>query len=266
MIFGKFMLLNPVALKIEYLSLDIGSTQILKNINLEINRAEIISVVGRSGSGKTSLLRCLNGLEIPQKGTVNIEGIDIDFSLLANSKNANKNGLNKIITEMRNNIGIVFQNFNLFPHLSVFDNISLAPKIVKQLSQTEIKHQTMELLEKVGLQDYANRKPHQLSVGQQQRVAIARALAMHPKIMLYDEPTSALDPEIISDIMSIIHTLQTEGITQIIVTHAIHIAKKISDKILFLDEGEVVEFATVKVLFENPQDARTKKYLNVLGG
>jgi len=260
------MLGNSLALKIEGLSLAIGSTQILKNINLEINRAEIISVVGRSGSGKTSLLRCLNGLEIPQKGIVCIEGTEIDFSLFANSKTIPKNGFHKIISEMRNNIGIVFQSFNLFPHLNVMENLSLAPGIVKQLPPDVIKKQSMELLEKVGLQDYANRRPHQLSGGQQQRVAIARALAMQPKIMLYDEPTSALDPEIISDIMSIIHTLQTEGITQIIVTHAIHIAKKISDKILFLDEGEVVEYTTVKELFDNPKDARTKKYLNILGG
>ncbi len=225
-----------------------GKLNVLQGITETIQDQEVVCVIGPSGSGKSTFLRCLNLLEIPTSGTIVIDGVEITDP---------KNDVNKI----RENLGMVFQRFNLFPHMSVLDNITLAPVKVKGMNKAEAEKVAMELLKKVGLVEKANVYPDNLSGGQQQRVAIARALAMQPKIMLFDEPTSALDPEMVGEVLNVIRDLTKEGMTMVIVTHEMGFAREVADRVLFIDGGKVLEQGTPQELFQNPQQERTKSFL-----
>lgn len=225
-----------------------GKLNVLQGITETIQDQEVVCVIGPSGSGKSTFLRCLNLLETPTSGTILIDGVEITNP---------KNDINKI----RENLGMVFQRFNLFPHMSVLDNITLAPIKVKGVDKASAEKAAMELLKKVGLVDKANVFPDNLSGGQQQRVAIARALAMQPKIMLFDEPTSALDPEMVGEVLNVIRDLAQEGMTMVIVTHEMGFAREVADRVLFIDGGKVLEQGSPQDLFQNPQQERTKAFL-----
>ena len=225
-----------------------GKLNVLQGITETIQDQEVVCVIGPSGSGKSTFLRCLNLLETPTSGTIVIDGVEITDP---------KNDVNKL----RENLGMVFQRFNLFPHMSVLDNITLAPVKVKGMNKAEAEKVAMELLKKVGLVEKANVYPDNLSGGQQQRVAIARALAMQPKIMLFDEPTSALDPEMVGEVLNVIRDLTKEGMTMVIVTHEMGFAREVADRVLFIDGGKVLEQGTPQELFQNPQQERTKSFL-----
>ncbi len=225
-----------------------GKLNVLQGITETIQDQEVVCVIGPSGSGKSTFLRCLNLLETPTSGTIVIDGVEITDP---------KNDVNKI----RENLGMVFQRFNLFPHMSVLDNITLAPVKVKGMNKAEAEKVAMELLKKVGLVEKANVYPDNLSGGQQQRVAIARALAMQPKIMLFDEPTSALDPEMVGEVLNVIRDLTKEGMTMVIVTHEMGFAREVADRVLFIDGGKVLEQGKPQALFQYPQQERTKSFL-----
>ena len=225
-----------------------GKLDVLQGITETIQDQEVVCVIGPSGSGKSTFLRCLNLLETPTSGTIIINGLEITDP---------KNDVNKI----RENLGMVFQRFNLFPHMNVLDNITLAPVKVKGMAKAQAEKTAMELLKKVGLVDKAHVYPDNLSGGQQQRVAIARALAMQPAIMLFDEPTSALDPEMVGEVLNVIRDLAQEGMTMVIVTHEMGFAREVADRVLFIDGGKVLEQGTPQELFQNPQQERTKNFL-----
>lgn len=220
----------------------------LVDVSNRIEAGEVVVVIGPSGSGKSTFLRCLNRLEIADHGQILVDGVDI-FDPRTN--------INKVRAEM----GMVFQSFNLFPHLSILDNVAIAQKLVRGRDKKEREGKTMMLLEKVGISDKANAYPMNLSGGQQQRVAIARALAMDPKIMLFDEPTSALDPEMIGEVLDVMKTLAKEGMTMVCVTHEMGFAKEVCDRVIFMDEGMVVEEGTPQHFFERPEHDRTKLFL-----
>lgn len=226
-----------------------GDLEVLKGIDLSVENSEVLCIIGPSGSGKSTLLRCLNGLEDITEGHVLVENQDITDRKL---------NINKI----RENIGMVFQSFNLFPHMSVLGNITLAPVELGILTPAEAKAKAMELLGKVGLKDKANTMPAKLSGGQQQRVAIARALAMNPNILLFDEPTSALDPEMVGEVLQVMKDLAREGMTMIVVTHEMGFAKEVSDRVIFMDGGYIVEEGSPETLFTSPREQRTKDFLN----
>lgn len=232
---------------------------VLKGINFQINKGEIVSIIGPSGSGKSTLLRCLNHLEVADKGSISFEGKYIAKADLS-GKAVYKS--NKEVLEICSNLGMVFQNFNLFPHKSVMQNIMEAPVMVKGKSKSDAKKVAEELLQKVGLQDKRDAYPNQLSGGQKQRVAIARALAMEPDIMLFDEPTSALDPELIGEVLQVIKQLAVERMTMIIVTHEMNFAREISDRIIFMDDGQIVVDGIPDDIFVNPEHPRIKTFLN----
>ena len=215
----------------------------------KFRKREVVCLIGPSGSGKSTLLRCLNLLEEVTGGEVSVNGVDLT------DKGTN-------INKVRENIGMVFQHFNLFPHLTILDNITLAPVELKKATKEQAKEKAIELLNRVGLQDKASAKPEQLSGGQKQRVAIARALAMNPDIMLFDEPTSALDPEMVGEVLAVIKQLAQEGMTMVIVTHEMGFAREVADRILFMDGGYIVEQGTPQEIFGNPQNERTKDFLN----
>ena len=223
--------------------------QVLKDINLEVKPKEKIVVCGPSGSGKSTLIRCINRLEEHQEGTIVVDGNEIS----ENTKN---------IENIRAEVGMVFQQFNLFPHLSVLDNCSLAPIWVKKLTKKQAEELAMDNLKRVQIEDQAAKFPGQLSGGQQQRAAIARALCMEPKIMLFDEPTSALDPEMIKEVLDVIVDLAKGGMTMIVVTHEMGFAKEVADNMIFMDEGRIVERAKTSNFFENPKSERTKLFLS----
>ncbi|MCM3722879.1 amino acid ABC transporter ATP-binding protein [Solibacillus isronensis] len=225
-----------------------GILEVLKDISTEIKEKEVVCVIGPSGSGKSTFLRCLNRLEEISGGDVIVNGHAIS------AKNANLN-------QIRQEVGMVFQQFNLFPHKTVLQNITYAPLKLKGLTKDQAKERAMELLKKVGLVEKANAYPSELSGGQQQRVAIARALAMQPKIMLFDEPTSALDPEMVGDVLDVMKDLAREGMTMIVVTHEMGFAKEVADRVIFMDGGYIVEENNPKALFETPQEERTKAFL-----
>ena len=225
-----------------------GKLNVLTGITETIKDQEVVCVIGPSGSGKSTFLRCLNLLEEPTSGSILVDGVEITDE---------KNDVNKI----RENMGMVFQRFNLFPHMSVLDNITLAPMKVKGIDKAKAEAEAMELLKKVGLEEKAKVYPDNLSGGQQQRVAIARALAMHPDIMLFDEPTSALDPEMVGEVLNVIRDLAKEGMTMVIVTHEMGFAREVADRVLFIDGGKVLEQGTPQELFGNPQQERTKNFL-----
>ncbi|MDD6919728.1 MAG: amino acid ABC transporter ATP-binding protein [Eubacteriales bacterium] len=236
-------------LKVKDLKKQFGDNEVLKGITVDINPGEVVCVIGPSGSGKSTFLRCLNLLEMPTSGDVILDGIKI------NDSDVN-------IDIMRQRLGMVFQNFNLFPHKTVKENITISPINVLGMSKGEADVIAMELLEKVGLADKADDYPKSLSGGQQQRVAIARALAMNPEAMLFDEPTSALDPEMVGDVLDVMKDLAQKGMTMVIVTHEMGFAKEVADRVLFLDEGYLVEDATPQELFENPKEDRVKDFLS----
>ncbi len=221
----------------------------LCNFTTNIRRAEVVVVIGPSGSGKSTFLRCLNGLEEIDSGEIIFDGIPLDHD--------KKNRL-----KIRREMGMVFQSFNLFPHMTVLENIMLAQQLVRKSSASVAKSVSMELLEKVGIQDKAFSYPAQLSGGQQQRVAIARALALKPKVMLFDEATSALDPEMIGEVLDVMKTLANEGMTMICVTHELGFAKEVSDWVIFMDEGKIIEGGTADHFFSDPKEERTKLFLN----
>lgn len=236
-------------LKVTNLHKYFGKLEVLKGIDLEVSEGEVVCVIGPSGSGKSTFLRCLNLLEEPTKGVV-----EIDDQLITDPKND--------INKMRENIGMVFQQFNLFPHLSVMGNIMLAPVDLKIMTKEEAEQQAKQLLERVGLEDKAEEYPRQLSGGQQQRVAIARALAMNPDIMLFDEPTSALDPEMVGEVLNVMKELAAQGMTMIVVTHEIGFAREVADRVIFMDGGYIVEQGPPNDIFNNPQHERTQAFLN----
>jgi ABC-type polar amino acid transport system ATPase subunit len=222
---------------------------VLRGISAKIHRSEVVAVMGPSGSGKSTFIRCLNRLEEPQSGQIIVEGVDIMSPYV---------DVNKVRTE----IGMVFQSFNLFPHLTCIENIKLAPMNVRKISDKEATERGMALMEKVGLVDKMNNYPEQLSGGQQQRVAIARALAMQPPIMFFDEPTSALDPEMIGEVLEVMTTLANEGMTMVVVSHEMGFIREVADRVLFLADGLVVEDGSPEQIFTNPQERRTKDFLS----
>jgi len=226
-----------------------GDFQVLKDIDLEVSQKQKIVVCGPSGSGKSTLIRCINRLEVHQKGKIIVDGIE----LTENTKN---------IEQIRADVGMVFQQFNLFPHLSILDNCSLAPIWVKKIPKLKAEEFAMKQLEAVKISDQAKKFPGQLSGGQQQRAALARALCMEPKIMLFDEPTSALDPEMIKEVLDAMVNLAKAGMTMIVVTHEMGFAKEVADEVIFMDEGMIVEKASTKEFFANPKSDRTKLFLS----
>ena len=236
-------------IKIENMNKWFGDFQVLKDINLEVERNKKIVVCGPSGSGKSTLIRCINRLEEHQKGSIIVDGTELN----EDTKN---------IEHIRAEVGMVFQQFNLFPHLSILDNCTLAPIWVKKLPKKEAQDLAMKQLEKVQIADQAQKFPGQLSGGQQQRCAIARALCMEPKIMLFDEPTSALDPEMIKEVLDAMVNLAKAGMTMIVVTHEMGFAKEVADEVIFMDEGLIVERAPTKDFFANPKNDRTKLFLS----
>ena len=226
-----------------------GDFQALKDINLEIHSKEKIVICGPSGSGKSTLIRCLNRLEAHQEGQIQVTGIELHETM-------------KDIDIVRQDIGMVFQSFNLFPHLTVLENCMAGPNWVRGIDENEAKERAMSMLNQVKIPEQADKYPEQLSGGQQQRVAIARSLCMQPKVMLFDEPTSALDPEMVSEVLDTMVELAKSGMTMICVTHEMGFAKQVADRIIFMDEGEIVEENTPEEFFNNPQNNRTKTFLN----
>ncbi len=226
-----------------------GDFQALKGVTTTVKEQEVVVVIGPSGSGKSTLIRCINRLEAHQEGTIIVDGIELTNDL-------------RNIEKIRSEVGMVFQQFNLFPHLTVLDNITLAPLWVRKNPRTDAENVGMELLERVGIPEQAQKYPGQLSGGQQQRVAIARALAMKPKVMLFDEPTSALDPELIKEVLDVMKELALSGMTMIVVTHEMGFARKVADRVIFMDEGCIVEENNPNDFFDNPQSDRTKLFLN----
>ena len=236
-------------INVENLSKNFGDLKVLKNISTTINKGEVISIIGPSGSGKSTFLRCINKLEEPTEGHIYIEGMDLM------DKNTD-------INKIRERVGMVFQHFNLFPNMTVLENLTLSPTIVKKESKEEAEKYALYLLQKVDLSDKANSYPNQLSGGQKQRIAIARALAMKPEVILFDEPTSALDPEMIKEVLDVMRNLAKEGMTMLIVTHEMGFARNVGNRILFMDNGEIIEDCSPKDFFENPTNERIKDFLN----
>ena len=226
-----------------------GDFQALKGISMDVAEGEVLVIAGPSGSGKSTFIRCINRLEQHQDGQIFVDGIELTNDL-------------KNIEAIRSEVGMVFQSFNLFPHLTVLQNITLAPIWVRKKSKTEAEEKAMELLERVGIPEQADKFPGQLSGGQQQRVAIARALAMEPKIMLFDEPTSALDPEMIKEVLDVMKELAKSGMTMIVVTHEMGFAKEVADRVMLFDDGQLVEENTPEEFFNNPNSDRTKLFLS----
>ena len=225
-----------------------GELHVLKGVNTEIDKGEVVVIIGPSGSGKSTVLRCMNYLEEPTSGDVIVDGMNLNV----------KEDINNVRAE----VGMVFQRFNLFPHMTVLDNITLAPQKIRGLSKADAEAIAHDLLGKVGLSDKAEAYPEQLSGGQQQRVAIARALAMKPKVMLFDEPTSALDPEMVSEVLDVMKDLAKEGMTMVVVTHEMSFAKEVATRVLFVDGGEILEEGTAEEVFDTPKHERTQSFLS----
>ncbi len=257
---------------------------ILKGIDFTANTGQLISIIGRSGCGKTTFLRCLNCLEILDEGRIRIAGVTLskktDIQQKRNGKAKSLKNLAKLpfgsngdksededfmlkAHTIRKRVGMLFQSFNLFPHLTVLENVKLAPRIVKKETEEQTTLRAFGLLEKVGMEEFADRYPNQLSGGQAQRVAIARSLAMSPQVMLYDEPTSALDPELVEEVTQVMKNLHREGMTQVIVTHAMNFAKNASDLVVYMEDGKIIEISPPQELFSNPKDERTRQYLKL---
>ncbi len=226
-----------------------GNVQAVIDVDLQVRQGEVVVIVGPSGSGKSTVLRCINHLEVPTKGAVYIDGVHLE------DKETD-------INAVRAEVGMVFQQFNLFPHLTALENVTIAQKLVRKRDKEEAERVGMAQLERVGIPEKANSYPRQLSGGQQQRVAIARSLAMNPKVMLFDEPTSALDPEMIKEVLDVMLDLAKDGMTMLVVTHEMGFARSAADRVVFMDEGQIVEIATPDDLYNNPQHERTKLFLS----
>lgn len=255
--------LPDVMVRVSGLSKRFGENLVLDDVSLDVNRGEVICVIGPSGSGKTTLIRCINFLERPTSGEVWIDNVRID--------SVERNGQwipapEKTLLKGRVSTGMVFQNFNLFPHMTAFENIIFAPKAVHKLPADELKARAEKLLQRVHLVEKADHFPSQLSGGQQQRIAIARALAMEPKVMLFDEATSALDPELVGEVLGVIADLAQEGMTMVVVTHEMNFAREVADRVIFMDQGRIVEEGSPAHLFENPTHKRTRDFLSRVGG
>ena len=240
---------NETLIKVENLHKSFGDLEVLKGVSEHIKKGEVVSVIGASGSGKSTFLRCLNMLEEPQAGSIIFEGVDITQEKVN-------------IDKHRQKMGMIFQHFNVFPHMTVIENITMAPMLIKKKSKEEAEEQAMKLLEMVGLADKRDEYPRRLSGGQKQRLAIVRALAMEPDVMLFDEPTSALDPEMVGEVLQVIKNLVKDGMTAVIVTHEMGFAKEVSDRVLFMDGGVIAESGTPEQIFGNPQNPRTKEFLS----
>ncbi len=240
-----------IKVEIRDLHKSFGDKEILKGIDCDVETGEVVCVIGPSGSGKSTFLRCINCLEQPTKGTIKVDGHIMD----ENAKN---------IDELREDVGMVFQQFNLFPHLSVLDNITIAPVLRKKMGKAEAEQVAMDLLARVGLADKANAMPRSLSGGQKQRVAIARALAMRPGLMLFDEPTSALDPEMVGEVLDVMRQLATEGMTMVVVTHEMGFARQVADRVLFIDGGVIAEEGSPEQVFGQPKSERLRGFLNAV--
>ncbi len=243
--------MDDVLLRVEGLHKHYGALHVLRGIDLTVRRGEVVVLIGPSGSGKSSLLRCLNRLEDPSQGHIYIDGIDIA-------------GPRVNLPMIRRNIGMVFQHFNLFPHMTALGNVAEGPRTVLHMPRVEAEARALDLLNKVGLADKVNAKPVQLSGGQQQRVAIARALAMQPEIMLFDEVTSALDPELVAGVLAVMRKLAEEGMTMIVVTHEMEFARQVGDRVLMLENGVIIEEGTPNELLRNPRHASTQRFLSSL--
>lgn len=235
-------------IKVDKLNKKFGSLHVLKDVSIEIAQNEVVVVIGPSGSGKSTFLRCLNYLEEPTSGTIVIDNIAVEN--------------NETINAIRKEVGMVFQRFNLFPHMTVLQNIMLAPLKVKNINVKQAEQVAMELLDKVGLGDKVHAYPENLSGGQQQRVAIARALAMQPKVMLFDEPTSALDPEMVKEVLDVMKDLAKTGMTMVVVTHEMGFAREVGDRVIFMDEGRIVETGTPDEIFSHAKEERTQGFLS----
>ena len=235
-------------IEIKNLHKSFGHVEVLKGVDVSIAEKEVVVIIGPSGSGKSTLLRCMNYLEEPTSGDITVDGMKLD-------KHAD-------INKIRENIGMVFQRFNLFPHMTVLENIVLAPMKVLGISRSKAVETAKELLQRVGLSEKADSYPSQLSGGQQQRVAIARALAMNPKVMLFDEPTSALDPEMVTEVLDVMKNLAKQGMTMVVVTHEMGFAREVGDRVLFVDEGRIIEQGTPEEVFGHPKQERTKLFLS----
>ena len=246
---SKMTISDEVAIQIIGMHKWFGSFHVLKDINLTVNRGERIVVCGPSGSGKSTMIRCINRLEEHQQGQIIVDDIELTNDL-------------KKIDEIRREVGMVFQHFNLFPHLTILQNCTLAPIWVRKMPKKEAEEAAMHYLERVKIPEQANKYPGQLSGGQQQRVAIARSLCMNPKIMLFDEPTSALDPEMIAEVLDVMVGLAQEGMTMIVVTHEMGFARKVANRVIFMDGGEIIEQNEPEQFFNNPQSDRTKLFLS----
>ena len=240
---------SEVIIEFEKINKWYGDFHVLKDINLRVHKGERIVICGPSGSGKSTLIRCINHLEVHQKGNIVVDGITLNKNL-------------KNIDHIRTEVGMVFQSFNLFPHLTILDNLTLGPIWVRKMSKTDAQATAMKYLERVKIPEQADKFPDQLSGGQQQRVAIARSLCMNPKIMLFDEPTSALDPEMIKEVLDVMIELADTGMTMIVVTHEMGFAKTIADRVVFMDEGVIVEENEPEDFFNNPRHERTKEFLS----
>ena len=241
--------LPKAVIEIEHVHKWFGDFHVLKDVSLTVREGERIVVVGPSGSGKSTLIRCINHLEEHNQGRIVVDGIELTEDL-------------KRIDEVRREVGMVFQQFNLFPHMTVLENCTLAPMWVRKMPQKEAEEQARSYLERVRIPEQADKFPGQLSGGQQQRVAIARALCMNPKIMLFDEPTSALDPEMIKEVLDVMVDLADGGMTMICVTHEMGFARRVADRVMFMDEGEIIEVKTPDDFFSNPENERTKLFLS----
>lgn len=236
-------------IRVKGLTKQFGMLAVLRGIDCAVKASEVVCVIGPSGSGKSTFLRCLNGLEEASGGEVRVHGISVHEAKTD-------------VDALRSEIGMVFQRFNLFPHKTVLENITLAPTKVRGLTSAQARLRASELLEKVGLLDKIDAYPNQLSGGQQQRVAIARALAMQPRIMLFDEPTSALDPEMVGEVLAVMQSLAEEGMTMVVVTHEMGFARQVADRVIFIDEGVIVEEGTPAAIFDTPQQDRTRRFLS----
>ncbi len=240
---------NEVLLHVDHVTKKYEENVILKDLSLDIHKGEVVVVVGPSGCGKSTLLRCMNGLEPIQGGEITYRGTKVDAK-------------NKSITEIRQKVGMVFQSYELFPHKTILQNITMTPTIVAKRDKAEVEKEALELLKVVGLEDKKDAYPRQLSGGQKQRVAIVRALAMHPEVLLFDEVTAALDPEMVREVLEVILNLAKEGSTMVIVTHEMSFAKAVADRVIFLDQGNIVEEGTPIQFFEHPETERAQKFLN----
>jgi len=245
----RLQISDEVAIQIIGMHKWYGEFHVLKDINLTVNRGERIVICGPSGSGKSTMIRCINRLEEHQKGKILVDNIELTHDV-------------KNIAEIRREVGMVFQHFNLFPHLTVLENCTLAPIWVRKMPKKEAEEIAMEYLERVKIPEQARKYPGQLSGGQQQRVAIARSLCMNPRIMLFDEPTSALDPEMISEVLDVMVSLAESGMTMLCVTHEMGFARKVANRVIFMDGGEIIEENEPEEFFNNPQSARTKLFLS----